>query len=1039
MNFLEELAADRKIFLDAIDANKGDINLDIFEDFYPDEAHFIYELLQNAEDADATEVYFELSPQVCIFEHNGTRHFSESDIKAITGIHSSTKKEEPDKIGKFGVGFKSVFVYTETPVIYSKNFSFRIVKRVLPQSVPPKPSLGEKTRFEFPFDNPKKNVKHAYAEVKAGLDQLSETTLLFLNNLRYISWKIGDQVGAVLREEHSDSHVEILKQLDGKDVYSSHWLRFLTPVQELQRFTAPVKGVELQRVAIAFELAFISDHKSFNIKLPIAEQLKIVPAKPGKVSVFFPAEKETSILRFHLHAPFIPELSRASIKNSPENIPLYEQLARLAAASLHKIKQLDLLTGEFLAVLPNSADGLPKRYQAIREAIILEMQEQPLTPTKAGNFGAAKQLIQAKPAMKDLLCDEDLSFLFNRRDNPTWVISANQTNSPQDRFLSSLGIVRLEADRIAKYLSKYLNADEDAVNQTVMNWLDSKSDEWHQALYAMFYDNYKDKDEYGPLCNAKMVRLTGGGYSAGRTSYFATGPIDPSDPFPRVSGNILTVVTRQAQQANARHFLEKIGVRLPVEADEIKNLIQIRYSETGEAPDDKAYVADLNRFISYLQKNPDEWVIFKDACLFRVSSEKYEWSSAASVYLDTPFEMTGLNAYYGALKPEARDTWPLSSWYQTCGINLPNFLSFAKTVGCKNIFDEFAVQTKCEKNPKWSYLRTVPGERETSPINLDYSMSQRTYDLLRSKSIEFSQLVWVTLSSLKPNYLQAKYQKNGTHGAFRADSQLVHLLRKAEWIPLRDGRFVAPRYATRNDLLEGFTIDAAYKWLDAVEFGLEERTRSTESHVRATKRAELGFKSEDAYRRALAFSQLPEEKQKQILDTSQESKQTGQEEFPERPVRNQDLRAKRVQEQAVQTPEKQSLMRLRSVDEGYPQVKAEAQQYLRDQYTTASGVMFCQVCKAELPFKLPTGAYFFEKQQIADELDKRHYQLHLALCPNHAAMFRFANAQKDEVLDLVANSASREIELVLGGNPATVQFTEMHLADIKACLAADGL
>ena len=49
MNFLEELAADRKIFLDAIDANKGDINLDIFEDFYPDEAHFIYELLQNAE------------------------------------------------------------------------------------------------------------------------------------------------------------------------------------------------------------------------------------------------------------------------------------------------------------------------------------------------------------------------------------------------------------------------------------------------------------------------------------------------------------------------------------------------------------------------------------------------------------------------------------------------------------------------------------------------------------------------------------------------------------------------------------------------------------------------------------------------------------------------------------------------------------------------------------------------------------------------------------------------------------------------------
>jgi hypothetical protein len=70
-----------------------------------------------------------------------------------------------------------------------------------------------------------------------------------------------------------------------------------------------------------------------------------------------------------------------------------------------------------------------------------------------------------------------------------------------------------------------------------------------------------------------------------------------------------------------------------------------------------------------------------------------------------------------------------------------------------------------------------------------------------------------------------------------------------------------------------------------------------------------------------------------------------------------------VRERAEQTPEKQSLMRLRSVDEGYQQVKAEAQQYLKDQYTATSGVMFCQVCKAELQFKLPTGAYFFLKKQ----------------------------------------------------------------------------
>jgi hypothetical protein len=173
MNFLEELAAKRQKLLDGIEANEGDINLRIFEDFYPDEAHFIYELLQNAEDADATEVLFELTPEACFFEHNGKRHFDEGDIKAITGIFNSSKKDSPEKIGKFGVGFKSVFVYTNTPIVYSKNYSFQILHLVKPEAVAPKTQLGDRTRFELPFNSLKKNAQQAYAEIKTGLKQPS--------------------------------------------------------------------------------------------------------------------------------------------------------------------------------------------------------------------------------------------------------------------------------------------------------------------------------------------------------------------------------------------------------------------------------------------------------------------------------------------------------------------------------------------------------------------------------------------------------------------------------------------------------------------------------------------------------------------------------------------------------------------------------------------------------------------------------------------------------------------------------------------------
>ena len=44
-------------------------------DKYPESAHFIYELLQNADDAEATEVEITLQYDRLLFKHNGTKHF----------------------------------------------------------------------------------------------------------------------------------------------------------------------------------------------------------------------------------------------------------------------------------------------------------------------------------------------------------------------------------------------------------------------------------------------------------------------------------------------------------------------------------------------------------------------------------------------------------------------------------------------------------------------------------------------------------------------------------------------------------------------------------------------------------------------------------------------------------------------------------------------------------------------------------------------------------------------------------------------------
>lgn len=90
---------------------------DLLAHQYSKKTHFIFELLQNAEDALATEVHFRVEGQQLVFSHNGKRLFSDKDVESITSIGKSTKQSDYTQIGKHGIGFKAVFAYTHTPAL----------------------------------------------------------------------------------------------------------------------------------------------------------------------------------------------------------------------------------------------------------------------------------------------------------------------------------------------------------------------------------------------------------------------------------------------------------------------------------------------------------------------------------------------------------------------------------------------------------------------------------------------------------------------------------------------------------------------------------------------------------------------------------------------------------------------------------------------------------------------------------------------------------------------------------------------------------
>ena len=253
-----------------------------------------------------------------------------------------------------------------------------------------------------------------------------------------------------------------------------------------------------------------------------------------------------------------------------------------------------------------------------------------------------------------------------------------------------------------------------------------------------------------------------------------------------------------------------------------------------------------------MEKNSAGSQMFKNACLFRVEAKNFEWASAAHIYLDAPFKSTGLSAYYSALKSAEQKKMPLANWYATSGIDLKRLTAFGEWAGCTARFSDFVSKVDCKGNPKYQSLRQAPGERATSTaVSEDYGLNSSALSILDSKNVGFSRLSWVTMCGLDQRYLKARFRWNEANGFAYEDSQLVHVLKTLRWIPCKDGSWVIPRQATRKDLLEGFTVDAGYKWLEAVEFEFEERMKSTESRGRATKRAELGFESEEGYQRAL--------------------------------------------------------------------------------------------------------------------------------------------------------------------------------------------
>lgn len=277
--------------------------------------HVVSELLQNADDAGASEASITFDDRAFVFEHNGG-DFTEEHFGSLCRFGYSNKRAL-HTIGFRGIGFKSTFSLGDEIELATPSLSVRFHRRRFtePEWSQTWPDTQGRTRIRVEVQD-----EHREGELKKNLEEwlLSPVSLLFFRTLRRI--RIGD------------SDVRWGSRGSGP-VPDSEWMAlhdsdklFLLMRSEPQ----PFPELALAEIRQERMLGSLEDSDFPPCKV------EVVLGARGRLYVVLPTGVETS-LPFACNGPFIQDPARLKIKDpgtSPTNRWLLDRVGKLAASGM---------------------------------------------------------------------------------------------------------------------------------------------------------------------------------------------------------------------------------------------------------------------------------------------------------------------------------------------------------------------------------------------------------------------------------------------------------------------------------------------------------------------------------------------------------------------------------------------------------------------------------------------------------------------------------------------------------------------------------
>ena len=771
---------------------------------YTDAAHFVYELIQNADDVHATKIVFILKENALVVEHNGTPfgiRDGRNDVEAIS--YFGKGKTDVTAIGHFGLGFKSVFAYTASPRVHSGEESFEITHLYSLSAAPYPPDLQSgHTRFVLPFDHQEKQPDYiergksktketAYSEIERKLAMLSADTLLFTRSIREIAWRTIEKNGHYKRYDHPLDDRGRETSILTEEGIEHCFLVFDQPVQ-WENDDGELKG--RLPVQIAFKLG-----KS------IADGGLIEHVENARLSVFFPTDKETHI-GFTLQGPYRTTPNRGNLPPDDEfNRYLVLESAQLLAACLPHLKELGLLDLHALEALPiqhtHSAEGAFLR--PLHICLRKELLNEPLLPAAYGGYIAAKKAKLARgAAVIEMFPDAWLARLYKAQDL-RWLDKEITKDNYPDLYRFLVGEWgKYEWQQKFRPLMESIEVDpQDVVKLLDHRFMSDLTENEVVQLYSRLDKQVMASDDFKKaLLNAPIVRIELGEH----VEHVVPAPNEVFLPA-SVNMNLPTVKRSLIENAGIREFMERLDIKKPDLVDYVINKVLPKYNNPSDIAEE-TWCADFQHILAGLKTDSNEQLsrlksAMQDAAFLLVvdalTGDK-AFSKPATAYLNTDEikeYFSGCEKIY-LLAPD---------YYQDDDVRIFQELGVAK--GPRIIKRKANHHGHITISNYWG-----DHKRGRDGFDPDWSMDGLE-NALEKVTPERSQLLW--------NFLLSQYQgiyqcirgviESSTHEDYKKKPKLEEIISKTgkllmdtPWLPDKQGNFHVPRELALPDLPDGF-------------------------------------------------------------------------------------------------------------------------------------------------------------------------------------------------------------------------------------------